>query len=149
MSKQPRVIALAVIMRDGRIFAQKGYDPARDIHYYRPLGGGVEYGEYARDAVVRELKEEVNQDITDVELLGTVENIFTLRGEIGHEIVYLYSARFMDEAAYGVEEIHSFEADGLPLHAAWVSLAAIERGEALLFPKGLPELLKEKLAVPA
>jgi ADP-ribose pyrophosphatase YjhB (NUDIX family) len=144
MSKQPRVIALAVIVRDGRIFAQKGYDAVRNINFYRPLGGGVEYGEYARDAVVRELKEEINQDITDVQHLATLENIFTYQGQVGHEIVYLYSARFADESAYAVEEIHSYEADGLPLHAAWVSLAQVERGEALLFPPGLLDLVREK-----
>lgn len=44
--------------------------------FHRPLGGHVEFGEYAIDTVHREFAEEIGQRLTGVRLLGVLENIF-------------------------------------------------------------------------
>ena len=65
-------VAAAVIRRDGRIFAtQRGYGPWKD--WWEFPGGKLEAGETAQEALVRELREEldifvaVEEKITDIE----------------------------------------------------------------------------------
>lgn len=61
---------------------------------------GVEFGETSRQAIVREVQEELSGEITDLRLLGVLENRFTFDGEDGHEIVFVYDGRFADEFMY-------------------------------------------------
>jgi len=67
-----------------------------DLHgtFYRPPGGGIEFGEHSRDTVVRELREELDLaiDREDLTLLGVVENAFEFRGDAHHEICFIYGA---------------------------------------------------------
>lgn len=81
------------LFRNGdRILAAEGFDSVKQIQFYRPLGGGVEFGEHSRDALAREIKEELNAEIEDAQLLGVIENIFTHEGRQGHEVVFVYDA---------------------------------------------------------
>jgi ADP-ribose pyrophosphatase YjhB (NUDIX family) len=48
--------------------------------FHRPLGGHVEFGEYAADTVRREFVEEISQELAEVRLAGVLENIFTWGG---------------------------------------------------------------------
>jgi ADP-ribose pyrophosphatase YjhB (NUDIX family) len=61
--------------------------------YHRLIGGSVELGEFHRDAIVREVDEELGAAIQDLTFLTTVENIFRIDGVLGHEIVFLYTGR--------------------------------------------------------
>ena len=61
--------------------------------YHRLIGGSVELGEPHRDAIVREVHEELGAAIRDLAFLATVENIFHINGTLGHEIVFLYVGR--------------------------------------------------------
>jgi hypothetical protein len=42
---QIRPIALCVFHNNNRILVFEGYDKAKDEIFYRPLGGGIEFGE--------------------------------------------------------------------------------------------------------
>lgn len=48
--------------------------------YHRLIGGGVELGETHRDAIVREVDEELGATIRDLSLLTAVESIFHIDG---------------------------------------------------------------------
>src|SRR5687768_6498661 len=61
--------------------------------YHRLIGGSVELGESHRDAVVREVHEELGATIRELAFLATLENIFHIDGMLGHEIVFLYAGR--------------------------------------------------------
>ena len=96
---------MAVIQRprDGALLVSEETDPAGEV-FHRPLGGHVEYGEYARDTVQREFREEIGQELTGVQLLGVLENIFLWGGGLQHEIVAVFKASFADPAAYEIDE---------------------------------------------
>jgi ADP-ribose pyrophosphatase YjhB (NUDIX family) len=97
------VKAMAAIRRprDGALLVSEHAEPEL---FHRPLGGHVEFGEYALDTVHRELLEEIGQGLARVRLLGVLENIFPWGEGIGHEIVFLYAAAFRDPAAYEIDE---------------------------------------------
>ena len=72
--------------------------------FHRPLGGHVEFGEYALNTVHREFREEIGQALTGARLAGVLENIFVWGGVTKHEIVFVFTAAFADEAAYEIGE---------------------------------------------
>ena len=89
--------------RDGALLVSEQANPSGAL-FHRPLGGHVEFGDYARDTVVRELQEEIGQALTGVRLAGVLENIFQWGGATQHEIVFVFTAAFANEAAYEVPE---------------------------------------------
>jgi ADP-ribose pyrophosphatase YjhB (NUDIX family) len=108
------------------------------VPFHRPLGGHVEFGEYALDTINRELFEEINQRLTEVRLLGVLENIFEWEGELQHEVVFLFRAGFADPAAYEIaEQAILDEADGRS-RVIWRSPGATSPP---LYPNGVTELI--------
>ena len=146
--KVPRIrtIAIGIFRQGNRIFVMEGYDSLKKQTFYRPLGGSIEFGERAQDALKRELREEANAEITNVRYLGTVENIFTYNGEMGHEIVLVYEADFTDKSFYQHESLECYEDDDTPFKAVWKSLDDFGV-EGPLYPDGLPDLLKHEVEV--
>jgi len=131
-----RPLALGVFVHDGKILVFEGYDPIKGEKFYRPLGGGIEFGEYGHQALVREMREEIGAEVTNVRYFGLSENIFTFGGEIGHEIVLLYTGDFCDQEIYerGVFTGHE---TGQEFDALWKPLADFVAGAAPLYPDGL------------
>lgn len=138
-----RTIAICVILhRDhtDRIIVAEGYDPVKAQTFYRPLGGRIEFGELSRDTVVRELREEIEAEVTSLRYLGTLENIFTYNGEAGHEIVLVYTGNFADPRLYDTEQIHGRGDSGEAFDVVWKPLSDFN-GQTPLYPEGLMELL--------
>lgn len=136
-----RPIAIGVIYNGDKILAFEGYDPTKNQVYYRPPGGGIEFFEPGRQALAREFKEELDAELRDIQYLGTLESIFQAHGRRGHEIVQVYTARFADPRFYDQPELAGHEDDGSPIRLKWISPAACRRGELILYPLGLLELL--------
>lgn len=63
------------------------------LGYHRLIGGSVELGERHRDALVREVDEELGARVHDLVLLTVIENVFHLDGVLGHEIVFVHEGR--------------------------------------------------------
>ena len=89
--------------RDGALLVSEEANPSGKL-FHRPLGGHVEFGEYALDTVHREFREEIGQALTRVRLAGVLENIFLWGSATKHEIVFVFTAAFADEAAYEIGE---------------------------------------------
>ena len=139
---QIRPIALCVFHNKDRILVFEGYDKAKDETFYRPLGGGIEFGESSENAVRRELKEEINVDVADLKYLGTLENIFTFNGNSYHEVVMIYDGVLTDSGLYDQAVIVGREANGEEIRAMWKSLDEFAEGESILYPDGLLGLLR-------
>jgi ADP-ribose pyrophosphatase YjhB (NUDIX family) len=133
-SKRQIIKAMAVIRRprDGALLVSESDDPL----FQRPLGGHVEFGEYALDTVHREFREELAQELTDVRLLGVLENIFGWQGGTEHEVVFIFSAAFASASAYEVGE--QLILDNPERRVLWRPADALSPP---LYPAGLSELL--------
>jgi ADP-ribose pyrophosphatase YjhB (NUDIX family) len=137
-----RPIALCVIRRHGNLLVFEGYDTVKKDHFYRPLGGTIEFGERSSVTAAREMVEELNTEIRNVRWLGVLENIFTVHGQPGHEIVMLYEADFVDKTMYERSPIWGQEDDGSPIKAVWKPLDDFKAGRGRLVPEGLLAILE-------
>ncbi len=138
MGSSIRTIVLAVIRRGEALLVFEGRDDVKGETYYRPLGGGVEFGEGSAAALEREFREELDAEILVKERLGVLENVFTWRGHPGHEVAFLYEAVFADPRFYDRDEMKILDD---PATARWVPLADFRDGSKILYPRGLIELL--------
>jgi ADP-ribose pyrophosphatase YjhB (NUDIX family) len=128
---------MAMIRRpaDGALLVSEGHAPGGEA-FERPLGGHVEFGERAADTLRREFREEIGQDLTNVRLLGVLENLFQWDGETQHEIVFVYSADLADPAAYEIGEQRIL--DEPATRVIWRPAGA---AGPPLYPDGVTELL--------
>jgi len=139
-----RALAICVFSNNGRILAAEGYDSVKKQTFYRPLGGMIEFGEPAEEALRREIGEEIAAEIASPRLQGVTENIFVYEGEPGHEIVFVFDAEFVDRSLYEREVIEGDEF-GQRFKAVWKKLGEFS-AETPLYPDGLLELLQQKFA---
>jgi 8-oxo-dGTP pyrophosphatase MutT (NUDIX family) len=138
MGSMIRPIVLGVIWRGDALLVFEGRDELKDETFYRPLGGGIEFGEASQDALKREFVEELAADVTVGERIGVLENVYTWRGRQGHEIAFLFATEFADPSLYAREEFKILDDDAT---ARWVDFADFRDGTKILYPKGLTELL--------
>lgn len=59
-----RTVAIGLFRNGNRILVSDGLDPATGRPHCRPLGGSVEFGELAANALVREIREELGVEET-------------------------------------------------------------------------------------
>jgi len=138
-----RPLALCVFQRGDKIFVARGFDSYKDETFYRPIGGRIEFGEQASDAVAREVREEIDAEVADLSYLGALENIFTYEGRPRHEIIMIYDGRFTNPALNEDDAaVTGIDAGDVLYQGSWKQLDFF-RGDGAppLYPAGLLELL--------
>jgi 8-oxo-dGTP pyrophosphatase MutT (NUDIX family) len=135
-----RNIAVGLPVKDGHLLALEGHDRSRGLNFLRAIGGGIEFGETAVEALRREFMEELGVSLQDVEPLGVFENIFTYEGEPGHEIAHVFAVTCAELDAVPLDAELRILDEGSPVR--WVPIADIESGIRVLFPEGAPEGLR-------
>jgi 8-oxo-dGTP pyrophosphatase MutT (NUDIX family) len=139
MKNKIRPLALCVFLHQNKILVAEGYDPLKNQIFYRPLGGGIEFGERSDATVRREIMEELNAEVTDLKYLGTFENIFVFNGNPGHEIIQVYDGRLVNSGLYEQAEMSGHEAEE-SFKVLWKRLDEFSP-QTPLYPDGLLELL--------
>ncbi|MDT3317116.1 tetratricopeptide repeat protein [Microbacterium sp. KSW4-11] len=135
-----RVIAVAVLIRDGHVLAEEyAATPARPV-FLRAPGGGVQPGETAEAAVRREIAEELGATVTETRLVGVVENIFDNEGRPGHEIAYVFAVRSPELEAHP-------QGDRLPVldgdtTVGWYRLEDVSEESVPFYPPGALDLAR-------
>ena len=139
VKRKPRVVALIVVEHNGKILVSTGYDEVKKEHFFRPIGGGVEFLERVEDTVKREFQEEIGVDVEVDKRLGVTENIFNFNGNDGHEIVFIYSGKIADK---DYKEKYHFNDDGKDIDAVWVAPKEFVEGNKIIYPQVVKDYLK-------
>lgn len=140
-AKRPRPVSLAVIRHpdDGKILAVCFHRNDTGEPYYRPAGGGIDYGETSRAAVQREIWEELGALVEPQRLLTVAENIYAdEKGKIAHQIMFLWEVTFVDSSLYH-REVFTVDDEHTVREAHWVSGADLAARGINLFPNALRE----------
>ncbi len=141
MSRAIRPIALGVVRRGNEILVFDAYDSVKREQFHRPLGGGIEFGERAAEAIERELLEETGSQACVGQLLGVLENLFTYEGDPWHEIVFVFEVELDEQSVYErdtFEVVEMINGEEVRVPVLWADPASLE---APLYPDGLRELL--------
>ncbi|GKV68655.1 NUDIX hydrolase [Sporosarcina sp. NCCP-2716] len=136
-----RPLVICIFRQGDTILVAEGYDPVKKEHFYRPIGGGIEFGESSEEALIREMKEELGADVTELTYLGTLENIFTFNGRTGHEIVRVYDASFIDDLFNTKESFEGIEDNGHVFKVLRLPIQTFRTGRKRLVPENLLDLL--------
>ncbi|MFC5063435.1 NUDIX hydrolase [Actinomycetospora atypica] len=134
-----RPLVLGVVRRGDDLLVLEGHDAVKGQTFFRPLGGGIEFGELSEQALHREFREELAVQLTAVAPCGVLENVFEFEGRPGHEIVVLYMAEIADPSFYERADPGPVLDQGTPVR--WLPLAEVVAGRAVLYPTGLVDLL--------
>jgi len=139
-----RVKAFAVIFDEscGRIAVARMSTPEHSV-FHRPLGGAVAVGENSCAAVIRTVAEQLDVTLVHPELLGVLESIFTIEGETGHEVVFGYAGRLLEQAVIPPQGRSFWEIDR-ERRVEWRPVTGL--ADVPLFPAGLQELVDDYLA---
>ncbi|TVQ41840.1 MAG: NUDIX domain-containing protein [Gloeocapsa sp. DLM2.Bin57] len=129
-----RIVALGLIRDRDRIFLSRGWDSVTQRTFYRALGGGVDWQETSLDALKREFREEIAAELTNINYLGCIENIFTLEDQPKHEIIQLYSCDFLDPHFYQLQELTFTEKTRTKI-ALWVDINSCLSRELTVVPE--------------
>lgn len=121
-----RFLALGAVRRGDGLLVEEGVTPETGETFYRLLGGGVEFGEHSRDAVVREFAEELDVEFAIAAHVGTFEQVFAYDGETHHEVWRVYEGRIVDEWPYEAESFRFPEPDlGTEHLARWLPIETL------------------------
>lgn len=82
-------VACIILSSDNRVLLNT--DDNKD--FWILPGGRVLAGEESKEAIKREIKEELGLEIYDEELKVTIESFFRFRGQQYHELQYVYYAK--------------------------------------------------------
>jgi 8-oxo-dGTP pyrophosphatase MutT (NUDIX family) len=138
-----RPLAICLFRHKDRILVAEGYDPVKKEAFYRPLGGGIEFGEYSEQTIHRELMEEIGAEVCELRYLGTLENVYVFNGTPGHEIVQVFDGSLKDVGLYDQTVIVGQEVDiEDTFRAVWKRIDEFGEGKAILYPTGLLEMLR-------
>jgi len=141
MTQKIRPISICIFYHKGRILATEAYDKVKKQYFYRSIGGGIEFQESGSEALIREVREELNTEITNIKLLGVFENIFVYNGKQGHEIVFVYDAKFKDKSFYKKENIPVLEGK-IKSNAVWLTINKMPKDKPI-YPDGLIKSIKK------
>ena len=141
MSPVIRPIVLGDVRRGEELLVYEGYDPGDDATFYRPLGGGIEFGERGEAALRREFDEELGVSLTEVGYVETYENVFSFDGDPHHELVRLYEARIVEDWPYERDRFTFTEPETGGEHAAlWKHPDDFREGD-VLYPRQMRDAL--------
>ena len=136
-----RNLGIVIIRKGNYVLACPGKDSVKNETFYRLLGGGIDFGEHSLVALKREIKEELDVELVDYRLVFVLENIFEYNGDNGHEVDFVYEAKFKDESNYEREKFLILDKDDEG-YAVWVELT--EENIKKIYPSGLGNCLKSK-----
>ena len=139
-----RFVVFGIFTHQDRFLLYKEKDIFNGEEFYRPLGGGVEFNELGKEALKREIFEEIGEKITNIEELGLLENIFNFEGQHRHEIYKAFYADFINYDVYSKKEIVGLESNGIRFVSKWIDIDTILDDQFILYPRGLKELIATK-----
>lgn len=80
--------------------------------FHRPLGGHVEFGDTRWTPCTANSRRRSGSHSRTCRWVGVLENIFQWNGATQHEIVFIFTAAFADQAAYEIPEQTIMDAHG-------------------------------------
>lgn len=139
MKRKIQSVSHGIVTHKSKVLVYRVEDKLTKKSFFRLIGGHIEFGESASDALVREFKEEINENIQIVRNLSIFENIFFYNGKKQHEFVALFEIKFLNKDLYNKQLIIGSEGPHRTYNARWVPINDFKNNSKILYP---PEILE-------
>lgn len=137
--KKPRLTALGVIYRQSHDRREFLVQCADREAFYRFPGGEIEFGETAAEAILREMQEEYELEVTVGALWMVNENFFAYREKSNHGVNLLHHCGLLDDTPF--HELRHKEHHDIKL--VWRSQSDFDR--IPLYPQGVKAHLNSSM----
>ena len=127
--------AAGIAVSGDRVLMNRGIGES----YWFVPGGRINAGEDSASALLREMREEIGQEVSLERLLCTIENFFEHKGRSFHELGVYYAMRVPKEWEGSV----FLKDDGADVEYRWMPLA--EAAESLVYPEPVKEFILGKV----
>lgn len=107
-----------------------------DKNFYMLIGGKINELETSIEAIKREIKEEVNLDVNNIEFVCLSEEFINAKGYFNHQINIIYKGIYNDEIKY--EKFIGLEGDWC--HYEWIDIDNIDSYE--IYPSIVKDIVK-------
>lgn len=88
-------VACLIVNKEGELLVcRRAHEPAKDT--LDLPGGFVDLDESAEEALVREIKEELNLELTDIRFFKSIPNLYEYSGMVIHTLDLLFTAKVED-----------------------------------------------------
>lgn len=134
-----RASVLGVAEYNDKILVEENIDRIKNLKFYRPLGGGIDFWEDSKEALKREFKEELKADIEIIEYICTLENRFIFENVKRHEILTIYRIKLPSE--FYIKDEYLIDENGMTVKARWVKKDCFINEKLALIPKELSKYL--------
>jgi ADP-ribose pyrophosphatase YjhB (NUDIX family) len=132
-----RPIAIGLLRREDALLVMRVADASGQLAGLCPPGGGIEFGETAEAALIREFREEFDAAVEITGPPAIFENRYLFNGRPGHEIVFAFPISSPALATKITGRYVVSEDNGSRAAAEWISIDRLRDGEFDLFPPGL------------
>ena len=95
----------AVIRNGDKVLFQK----RKNYKYYALPGGKIEVLETVKDALKRELIEELGVEVEVKDIVSVVENFFEFNNEKVHQYIFSYEVKLLDDKYNNLDEFEGIE----------------------------------------
>lgn len=135
-------IALCVFRKEDTILVKEGIDPNTQERVFKPLGGSLQFGEYSWEAIRREIRHELGEEIKNLTFIGPAEEVKRDGAQTGHEILFMFEGEFANPDSYRKQQFEGATPNGEAVQAVWKPIRDFRRKKFRLYPEGLLDLLK-------
>jgi ADP-ribose pyrophosphatase YjhB (NUDIX family) len=136
-----RPVAIGLLRDGDRLLVAEVPNDDGSVKGWRPLGGGIEFGETAEAALRREFREELGVEIEIAGPPKIFENLYDHAGCVGHEIIFAFPVRVIQESIRAERRFQIHDND-TAVWVEWIETGRFQAGEVLL-PTALGALLGE------
>ncbi|AJT43103.1 hypothetical protein UM93_12150 [Psychromicrobium lacuslunae] len=127
------------MLRGDRVLVSFGEDRLRGSRFCRAVGGGIEFGESAEQALRREFREELAVELEAVRAIGVLENLFEYEGRQGHEIVHLFMIESVQLSETELDQPLRIRDTGEA--AGWLPISEFDEASLPLYPQECQQIL--------
>ena len=143
MKTNIQCVTHGLVFNESKILVYKVEDEIKKKSFFRLIGGHIDFGESASDALKREFKEEINQKIKIIQKLDVFENIFVYKGNDQHEFVSLFEIEFLNKDIYKKKNIIGHEGPHRTFNARWIKIQEFKNNNKVLYPPNILRYLSK------